>query len=248
MVQGWSSSASEFSHPWNPVRNPTMPRWEDQKSHLIYQLFPRKAHVKAMEELNSLLSWEAHHNVLGSFPQDVWNRWFNHFTFLVLATWLQRMTSLPTTTTTGTFHNPSKQHVYPTLRTESRLSPSVLSYGNLSVSLVCNQHELQNNRVYLPTARRVCAALSGHPCISVLIQFHLRRTTCTQHTADALVRSSHFTAVNNSLLKVDNPLTSKSDHPLQGSLQKSTISIRSEYNRYIKLCATGQMEEYHSRD
>lgn len=42
-----------------------------------------------MEELGSLSSWEAHCNVSGrSFPQDVWNRWFNHVKFLVLPTWL----------------------------------------------------------------------------------------------------------------------------------------------------------------
>lgn len=105
-----------------------------------------------------------------SFPQDVWSRWFNHFKFLVLAICLQHMTSLLTTTTTGTFHNPTEQHMYPTLLTESRLSPSVLSWGNLSVSLICNQRELQHNPVYLPTARRARAALSGHACSSTLIQ------------------------------------------------------------------------------
>lgn len=64
-------------------------RWEDQKRYLIYQVYPRKAYVRAMEEPDSLSSWEAHCKVSGrSFPQDVWNRWFNHIKFLVLPTWL----------------------------------------------------------------------------------------------------------------------------------------------------------------
>lgn len=63
--------------------------WEDQESYFISQVYPRKAYAKAMEELDSLSSWEAHCNVSGrSFPQDVWNRWFNHIKFLVLPTWL----------------------------------------------------------------------------------------------------------------------------------------------------------------
>lgn len=102
-------------------------RWEYLKSYLIPQVFPRKAYVKAVEELNSLSSWEVRRNVSGrSSPQDVWNRWFNHFKFLELVMWLQHMPSL-LTTTTGTFHNPNEQHVYHVLLTESRLSPSVLS-------------------------------------------------------------------------------------------------------------------------
>ena len=101
-------------------------RWEYQNRYLIYQLLPRKAYVKAVEELNSLFSWEAHRNVSGrSFPQDVRNRWFNHVKFLVLVTWRQPMPSPPTTT--GTFHNPNEQHVYHVLLTESWLSPSMLS-------------------------------------------------------------------------------------------------------------------------
>lgn len=216
-------------------------RWEYQESYLIHQGSPRKAYVKAMEELNSLSSWEAHHNVLGrSFPQDVWNRWFNHFKFRVLVMWLQRMPSLLTTTTTGTFHNPNEQHVYHTLLTESGLSPDVLSQGNLLVSLICNHHELQHNRVYLPVARTACASLSGHPCISALINFHLRRTTYTQHTKvhrqNFMVYCSEWFAARGGCSPAG-----KSDHPLRGPIQKSATSIKTECNRFIKLSATGQM-------
>lgn len=36
-------------------------------------------------------------------------------------------------------------------------------------------------------------------------------------------------------------LTSNSDHPSQGPLQKPAISLKREYNKFMKLCATGQM-------
>lgn len=195
-------------------------QWEDQESYFIYQVYPRKAYVKAKEELDSLSSWEAHCNVSGrSFPQDVWNRWFNHIKFLVLPTWLK---------TCPLFLQ--QQQVPFTIPRNSTCTTHHCSQGSGLTGQPFSFTLLQSSpqQLCLPShgTQSLCFPL-WPSCTSAWVRSHLGRTGQTQHTTGAL-SDCHVLLQRTIHSSRGILLTGRSDHPFQGLLQKPAISIRRE--------------------
>jgi len=115
-------------------------------------------------------------------------------------------------TTTDIFHNPNYQHGHHILCTVTA-QPRVQSQGDLSVSLTCNHHELQNRCVYLRmhSMQSLCFCLWTSLYLSFcktapLWGRYLHATTQMQlmHLPPVLWTLC-FTVVNNSLLKGEIP-------------------------------------------
>lgn len=209
-------------------------RWEDHKRYLIYQVHPRKAYVKAMEELDSLSSWEAHCKVSGrSFPQDVWNRWFNHLKFLVLPTWLNtcplflQQQQVPFTilgNNTCTTHYCSQGSAQVSChRAPFRChSPANTTNSRTTVFTFPRHTEL-----VLPSLAIPVPQLEYNPTLGA----QDKHSTLQGHLSDRHVLLWWTIHSSRGIL-----LTGRSDHPLQGLLQNPAISVKREYNRFIKLC------------